>query len=134
MCHQRYKAFFARQLLCISYFDCVTNEQQERWKSQICWWCWLYGVKYRKKLLQTTIPLRKWIQLKVYSHTVKNVWVSCLILVMIFWWTGLAILRSHGKVYQNFIFNFEDIWKWKFVFYQALMAFFYIGNLFNPER
>ena len=30
----------------------------------------------------------------------------------------------------SLIFNFEDISKIKFVFYQALIAFFHTGNLF----
>ena len=47
----------------------------------------------------------------------------------IFWWTDLAILTSHRNVYQNFIFNFEDIWKRKFVSYQTLIAFFHTGKL-----
>ena len=81
-----------------------------------------------KNLLQITISLRKWIQLKVYSHPVKNVWISSLTLIMIFWWIELAILRSHRKIYQNFIFNSEDIWKRKFVFYQTLIAFFHTGK------
>ena len=71
----------------------------------------------KKKLLQITIPLRKWIQLKVSSHSVKNVWISSLTLILIFCWIELAILRSHIKVSQNFIFNF--------VFYQTLIAFFH---------
>ena len=33
-------------------------------------------------------------------------------LILTFWWIELVILR---KVYQNFIFYFEDIWKRKFV-------------------
>ena len=71
----------------------------------------------KKKLLQITIPLRKWIQLKVSSHSVKNVWISSLTLILIFCWIELAILRSHIKVSKNFIFNF--------VFYQTLIAFFH---------
>ena len=46
---------------------------------------------------------------------------------------NLVILRRHRKVYQNFIFNFEDIWKRKFVLYQTLNAFFDTGNLFQPD-
>ena len=82
----------------------------------------------KKKLPQITIPLRKWIQLKVCSHPVKNVWISSLTLILIFWWIELAILRSHRKIYQNFIFNCEDIWKRTFVFYQTLIAFFLAGK------
>ena len=47
--------------------------------------------------------------------------------------TSASRMSGHRKVYQNFIFNFEDIWKRKFVFYQALIAFFHTGNLFHPE-
>ena len=46
---------------------------------------------------------------------------------------NLVILRRHRKVYQNFIFNFEDIWKRKFALYQTLNAFFDTGNLFQPD-
>ena len=89
--------------------------------------------KIQKKLLQITIPLRKYIQIKVYSHPVKNVWISSLTLILIFWWTDLAILRSHRKVYQNIIFNFEDIWKRKFVFHQTLIAFFHTRKTLIPN-
>ena len=78
------------------------KQPHERKRSQICSQCWSYSVKYRKKLLQTTIPLRKWIQLKFYSYSVKNVWISSLTLIFIFWWIELAILRSHRNVYQDF--------------------------------
>ena len=54
------------------------------------------------------------------SHPIKNVRISSLTFIFIFWWIELAILRSHRKLYQNFIFNFEDIWKRKFVFCQTL--------------
>ena len=38
-------------------------------------------------------------------------------------------LRSHRKVYQNFIFNLEDIWKGKFEFY----AFFHTGKAVSSQ-
>ena len=56
-----------------SYFDCVMKATG--WKVKVAKmfvmlivWC-----KIKKKLLQTTIPLRKLFQLKVYNHPVKNV-------------------------------------------------------------
>ena len=79
----------------------------------------LFWLGRKKKLLQITIPLRKWIQLKVYSHLVTNVWISSLTLILIFWWIEQVILISHRKVSQNFAFNFRDIWKRKFVLYQT---------------
>ena len=113
ICHYSYETFFVRQLLRMLLILIMFWKQlYEKWKSHICSRCWSNGVKYRKKkLLQTTIPLRKWIQLKVYSHSVKNVWISSLTLILIFCWIELTILRSHIKVSQNFIFNF--------VFYQT---------------
>ena len=87
-------------------------------------WCKMQ----RKKLLQITVSLRKWIQLKVYSHPVKNVWISSLTLILIFLWIELVIFGSHKKVYQNFIFNSGGIWKIKFVLYQILTPFFYAGK------
>ena len=45
-------------------------------------------------------------------------------------------MRNHRKVYQNFVFNIEDIediWKREFAFYLALVAFFPTGNLFHPD-
>ena len=56
-------------------------------------WCKMQ----RKKLLQITVSLRKWIQLKVYSHPVKNVWISFLILILIFWWIQLAVWEATKK-------------------------------------
>ena len=87
-------------------------------------WCKMQ----RKKLLQITVSLRKWIQLKVYSHPVKNVWISSLTLILIFLWIELVIFGSHKKVYQNFIFNSGGIWKIKFALYQILTPFFYTGK------
>ena len=76
----------------------------------------------RKKLLQTT---------KVYSHPVKNVWISSLTLIMIFWWT--EPFWEATEKFQNFIFNFEDICKRKFLFYQTLIAFFHTGKLVSSR-
>ena len=87
-------------------------------------WCKMQ----RKKLLQITVSLRKWIQLKVYSHPVKNVWISSLTLILIFLWIELVIFGSHKKVYQNFILNSGGIWKIKFVLYQILTPFIYTGK------
>ena len=45
-------------------------------------------------------------------------------------------MRNHRKVYQNFVFNIEDIediWKREYAFYLALVAFFPTGNLFHPD-
>ena len=42
-------------------------------------------------------------------------------------------MRSQRKVYQNFIFNFEDIWKRKFVFYQALLLSSTLATCFIPS-
>ena len=108
--------FFVRQLLCIQV-------------TLILLWKQLHErCKLREKLLETTIPLRKWIRLKSYSHPVKNVRISSSTFILIFWWVELTILRSDRKVYHNFIFNSEDIWKRKFVFYQTLITFFHIGK------
>ena len=95
----------------------------ERWKSHTCSWCSSFGVKYGEKLMQTIIDLRKLSQSKVYSYPIKNVWISSLILIFIFWWTELNVW-SHIKICQSFIINFEDIWEREFVFDQALSAFF----------
>ena len=92
-------------------------------KVQICSRCWSYGVKYRKKLLQTTNYLWKWIYLKVYSHPIKNVWISSLTLILIFWWIELGILRSHRKGYQNFTLICK-IFGEKCIFYENLIALF----------
>ena len=51
----------------------------------------------------------RWIQLKVYSRPAKNIWITSLTLILMFWWIELVILRRPIKVYQNFHFNFEDI-------------------------
>ena len=40
----------------------------------------------RKKITANYNSFKKKIQLKVYSHPVKNVWISSLILILIFWW------------------------------------------------
>ena len=110
-----------------NYVNCVTA-----WKVKVAniardvfIWCKIQ----EKKLLETIIPLGKCIQLKVYSHYVKNIWISSLTLFMIFWWIELAILRIRRKGYQNFIFNFEDIWKRTIVLYQTLIAFFHTSKL-----
>ena len=100
----------------------------ERWKSQILFVMLSYSVKCMKKLLQTTVPLGKCIQSKVCSRPVKNVWISSVTLIFIFWWIELAILRSHKIAYQNFIFKFEDIWKRKFAFCQTLIALIHTGK------
>ena len=82
-------------------------------------WCKMQ----RKKLLQITVSLRKWIQLKVYSHPVKNVWISSLTFVLIFWWIELAIWRSHRKICQNFIFDY--LGRKICIVNQTLIAFFH---------
>ena len=112
-----------------SYFDCVVKANGWMMKvanmfAMLIIWCKIQ----QKKLLHIKIPFRKWIQLNVYGHSVKNVWINSLTLILIFWWIELAILRSHRKVYQSFILNFEDIWKRKFVFYETLIAFFNTGK------
>ena len=109
-----------------SYFGCVMKAAS--WKVKVANIFAILIIWCKKKLLPTIISLRKWIQLEVYSHPMKNVWISSLTLILIFWGIELAILRSHRKVYQDFIFNFEDIWKRKFVFYQPLIAFFHTGK------
>ena len=112
-----------------SYFDCVMKTTA--WKVNVTntfAMLIIWGKIQKEKLLQITISLRKWIQLKVYSHPVKNVWIIFLSLILIFWWMELVILRNYRKVYQNFIFNLGDIWKRKFVLYQTLNAFFYTGK------
>ena len=100
----------------------------ERWKSQILFVMLSYSVKCMKKLLQTTVPLGKCILSKVCSHPVKNVWISSVTLIFIFWWIELTILRSYTIAYQNFIFKFEDIWKRKFAFCQTLIAPIHTGK------
>ena len=113
-------------LLCIQVILIVLWKQlHERRKSQIWSQCWSYGVKYRKTCFANYNSLRKSIQLRVYSHPVKNVWISSLTLILIFLWIELVILGSHRNVYQNFVFNSGDIWKIKFVLHQILTAFFY---------
>ena len=88
------------------YFDCVINVTT--WKLNV-------ANMFMMLIIWCKIPeisMRKWIQLNVCSQPVKNVWISYLSLILTFWWIELVILR---KVYQNFIFYFEDIWKRKFV-------------------
>ena len=92
--------------------NCMTvlwMQLHERWKSQICSWCWSYSVKYNKKVTTNYNLSRKWIQLKVKNVWIscQNIWISSLILIWIFWWIELAVLRSHRKVYQNCIFDFK---------------------------
>ena len=89
-------------------------------------WCKIQ----EKTILQTTIHLRKWIQLNVYSQKCMDKFVHPYFEILMNW---ASRMRSYRKVFQNFIFNLEDIWKRKFVFYQALIAFFHSGNLFHPE-
>ena len=93
--YAKMRPFFACQLLCISYYDCVMNATA--WKVKVAnmfvmliTWCKIQ----EKKLLQTTIHLRKWIQLKVFNHPVNNVWMISLFLILIFWWIELAVLKS----------------------------------------
>ena len=67
------------------YFDCVMNATASKVKVTYIFvmliiWCKIQ----EKKLLKTMIPLRKYIQLKVYSHHIKNVWISSLTLFLIF--------------------------------------------------
>ena len=56
-----------------------------------------FGVYTGKKLLQTTINLRQWIQTKAYSQPVKNIWISSLILILIFWWIELTVWETTEK-------------------------------------
>ena len=107
------------------YFDCVMNATASKVKVTYIFvmliiWCKIQ----EKKLLKTMISLRKYIQLKVYSHHIKNVWLSSLTLFLIFWWIELAISRIHRTGYENFIFNFEDIRHRKIVLYQTLIVLF----------
>ena len=115
---QLWDLFCTPAVMHTTYFDYVLKATL--WKVKVAY-MFAMLIKWRKiqkkKLLQITIPLRKWIQLKVYSHSVKKAWISSLTLILIFCWIELAILRSHIKVSQNFIFNF--------VFYQTLIAFFH---------
>ena len=120
---------FLHAVVHTSYFDCVMKATT--WKVKVAnmvAMLIIWGKIQKKNVLQITIPLRKSIQLKVYSHPVKNVWIGSLTLILIFLWIELVILGSHKKVYQNFIFNSGDIWKIKFVLYQILTAFFYTGK------
>ena len=78
----------------------------------------------------TKISLRKWIQLKVYSHPVKNVWISSLTLILIFWWIERAVLRS-----QNFTKSLPNFYLW-FLRYLENECVFYILpdlNRFLPQ-
>ena len=91
-------------------------------------WCKIQEENYCK--LQTTINLRKWIQLKVYSQKCMDKFVDPNFDILMNW---ASRMRSHRKVYQNFIFNFEDIWKRKFVFYQALLLSSTLATCFIPS-
>ena len=124
--------FCTAALVHASYFDCVMNATVWKVKAanmfvMLLIWCKIE----KKKLLETTIPLRKWIWSKVYSHPVKNVWISSLTLIMIFWWT--EPFWEAAEKFQNFIFNFKDIWKRQFVFYNTLIAFFHTGKLVSSR-
>ena len=103
--------------------NCMKSE-----KSQTLSLMFSYGVKCGKKLLETIVPLEKCIQLNVYSHYIKNLWVNSLTLFLEFWWIELAILRIQIKGYQIVIFNFEDISKIKIVLYQTLITFFHTSK------
>ena len=47
---------------------------------------------------------------------------------------NLVILRSHRKVHQNFLFNFEDNWKKNCILPdQILIAFFHTGKPDSPR-
>ena len=99
------------------YFDCVMKANA--WKVKVAnifamlnIWCKIET----KKMLQITIPL--------------GITMS-LTLILMLWWIEPPILRSHRKVYQNVVFNFKDIWKRKFVFYQTLIALFRTGRSFS---
>ena len=59
--------------------------------------------------------------------------MSSLTLILIFWWIELVILRNYRKAYQKSIFDFGDIWKIKFVFYQTLNAFLHTGKPVSPR-
>ena len=109
------------------------KQLHEKWKLQICSQCLSKGVKYRKKLLQVTIPLIKWIRLRAYSHSVKNLWISSLTLTLTFRWIEPVILRSHRKIHQNLslileIFGKENLYcTWPETLSSTL------ENLFHPE-
>ena len=103
------RPFFAR---CCAYklFYCVMKATT--WKVKVAnmvAMLMIWAKIQKRNVLQITIPLRKSIQLKVYSHPVKNVWIGSLTLILIFFWIELVILESHKKVYQNYIFNSGDI-------------------------
>ena len=114
--------FYAYKFFWLSYeCNCMQGESRK-----YCSWCWSYGANYRKKITANYNSFEKMNPLK--GHPVKNVQIRSLTLVLIFWWIEVAILRSHRKVCRNFIFNFEDIWKRRFVFHQTLNAFFHTGK------
>ena len=116
-----------------SYFDHVIKTTAWKVKVANMFPMLITWGKIQEKNTANYNSLRKWIRLKVYSHAAKNVWVTSLTLILIFWWIKLVILRSHRKVYQNSIFNFGDIWKRQFVLYQTLISFFHTGKLFHTK-
>ena len=99
------------------YFDCVMKTNA--WKVKVTNIFAILNISCKtetKKMLQITILL--------------GITMSLTLILMI-WWIEPAILRSHRKVYQNVVFNFNDIWKRKFVFYQTLIALFRNGRSFS---
>ena len=60
--------------------------------------------------------------IKVYNHPVENIWISFFNSYFHILMILASRMRSYRKVYQNFIFNFEDIWKKK-VFMTDLICY-----------
>ena len=111
-----------------SYFDCVMKATALKVKVTNMFGMLIIWGKVYKKITSIYNSFEKMNPIKGLSHPVKKVWISSLTLTLIFWWIELAILRSDGKVYQSFIFNFGDIWKRKLVLYKTLNAFFHTGK------
>ena len=76
-------------------------QEKNYWKQQFIWKKWIKGLKS--------------IQLKVYSHHAKNIWISFLILILIFWWIQLAVWEATEKFIKILSLIFEGIWKVIFV-------------------
>ena len=104
--------------------NCMKGESR-KYVSNVAHMVWKTG----KKLPQTTIPLRKWIQLKVLEWPCQK----CMGKFFDRYYDILMNWASHieklQKVYQNCMFTFKVIWKRKFVFYQSLIVFFHTGKL-----
>ena len=115
------------------YFDCVMNATA--WKVNVAnmFVMCSYGVKYSKKITANYNSFWEMYQSKVYSHHVKNVWISSSTLFLVFWWIELAILRSHRQGYQNFILNFEDTRKRKQIKQSMLLTFLWLLKIVRPS-